>query len=699
MSLWEKIKKIISPPKPTPPSPTAGDSSSIYKGSQPAPKITPPASPPTVGSPPSGATRSGGGSSGGGSSRTPSQQMVDVTDTAQQTIQQQIQQQQSAPVQTASTSATQVRQIDSRTGKPIGTLTSAPTTKEKYKSSVEQSGYIRGSLGFLGTQIQEKIARGQTSAYKAGDSSAYYQGESFIKLGGYAPTTLYFTPVVGPTLLVGGGVEEIGTKAGRARILSGAESMEQAYGVPKAVGVTAGYGLNIASIGIGGKAFVSDINKLANLPKTSTQFIATEQRLTNIQGKPKIVTDVKFTSTQKNFFGDTRSIGVSKTSTNIIKTTDGGLQLGESVTFGATRKIAVKPLGGVAPYGKPTQFNIIAGSISKQGPIEVVRGTSQLQVTKTLEVGKTLSAGRGVAGKNIISAPLKGTRFQFGSGSISVPTGQEGMTLVKGKSFFVDAGKIQRTGTGTYQGVVLTPEKMVGGSRTIMIGGKTGSTPFTGLSQQAQQVAFQQTSAGLLPKVGTSIRVPFITTPQQIRTTSPTFQIQEPRTTQVVIQEPKQEQQFKTTQIVLPKIKTSTSTRTGSINIVGNVPRVEQTPRVTPITIPTPKIIPKTTGRLTTPTGYGTTPIPYVPVVPFIPLGFKLPRDVGNMGGLGKIKASRKYFYTPSIGALVKGTAFKVGKTSTRRFTGLEFRGAKESDAKLLKSFKLPTTKRRKKKK
>jgi hypothetical protein len=57
----------------------------------------------------------------------------------------------------------------------------------------------------------------------------------------------------------------------------------------------------------------------------------------------------------------------------------------------------------------------------------------------------------------------------------------------------------------------------------------------------------------------------------------------------------------------------------------------------------------------------------------------KLPFGTDSSGGLGKIKASRTYRYTPSFGALaLKGQKFKVGKTTSKRFTGLEYRGVTE---------------------
>jgi len=73
----------------------------------------------------------------------------------------------------------------------------------------------------------------------------------------------------------------------------------------------------------------------------------------------------------------------------------------------------------------------------------------------------------------------------------------------------------------------------------------------------------------------------------------------------------------------------------------------------------------------------------------------KLPFGADSSGGLGKIKASRTYRYTPSFGALaLKGQAFKVGALSTKKFTGLEFRG---STPKTTKTKKTTKSKRRKK--
>jgi len=82
---------------------------------------------------------------------------------------------------------------------------------------------------------------------------------------------------------------------------------------------------------------------------------------------------------------------------------------------------------------------------------------------------------------------------------------------------------------------------------------------------------------------------------------------------------------------------------------------------------------------------------------PLVPFPFLFPRPFGaDAGGrLGKIKASRTYRYTPSFGALaLKGQAFKVGALSTKKFTGLEFRGAKPKTTKTKKTTK---SKRRKK--
>jgi hypothetical protein len=116
--------------------------------------------------------------------------------------------------------------------------------------------------------------------------------------------------------------------------------------------------------------------------------------------------------------------------------------------------------------------------------------------------------------------------------------------------------------------------------------------------------------------------------------------------------------------------------------IITPIQQPRQDTRLTPITSPSPIGPSLRFGAFTPPT---------VPLTPFP--SFKFPRPFGADagGGLGKIRATRRFRYTPSFGALaLKGQAFKLGGFSTKRFTGLEFRGATPTS---------PTTTKKKKKK
>lgn len=100
-------------------------------------------------------------------------------------------------------------------------VTKAPTLGEKYKQAVQERGYIKGTLGFIGGEIGKQIDISQQKASRAGDKSAYYQSEGFINLGTQVGETApYFIPYVGESLLITGGAESIGrepTLLGKAK--------------------------------------------------------------------------------------------------------------------------------------------------------------------------------------------------------------------------------------------------------------------------------------------------------------------------------------------------------------------------------------------------------------------------------------------------------------------------------------------------
>jgi hypothetical protein len=619
----------------------AGDSSKLESGSTyQAPSgmqtVTATKSTPQTGIRPTTVSRGGGGGGGGSSTTTPA--------LSQETTLKQ------ALVITEKPAQPTTQPLPSR---PVSTYTAAPTLKEKYKEATSTEGFFRGTLSFLGSQASIKSEQGRSWLAQRGLTN--YDPRVSPIVGTTVKTGAYFVPVVGPTFLIGGGLEEVGTTAGRARITSGANIIEQTYGVPKVVGETVLYGANIASIGLGAFAFKGDINKLTPT-KTDTVFLGSQQSLVGVQGQPKIITEMRFRTTKTSIFGKSSQLGVSKTSTDILRTTEGSLQVGESVTFGTSRNIALDMFKGkIVTFGKPAQFNVIARSVS--GPGKVL----------STDVTKTITAGRGVAGRNIFSVPMKSAqKFQFASGSIA--RGGENI-FIKGFSLSKVQGATKFK-PSTFKGVILKPQSSYDGFTVISSPSGLSSKGAT-VFQQAQTASMQSTAgftniakpSAFMPKA-----IPF-TTPKQI-TEYQTKQLQSPLTIQV----PKEDVLLKQTSTIglfqIPK--TSTRSRTVTTPVTTQIPVVETNLMVGQIPIISPRIdiSPKSYGGLLAPR-IPTEPVTKVdtPIIPIVAFpSFNL--DLGRMPSRVYTK-KRKYKYTPSYEAF----AFNIrGKKPKGVETGFRVR-------------------------
>jgi len=157
-----------------------------------------------------------------------------------------------------------------------GELQPAPTIGERYRETAEREGYVKGTLSFVGSEVSNLVWRGQERAVrKYGGSYDPQMAELTGKTASIAP---YFIPYVGTGLLIAGGVEEIGTTAGRKRIAQQRESMiQEGYNPPFSTAVS--YGRPVAEIGLGLYGLKGEIRATQTrraLKSPQTEFIAKE---------------------------------------------------------------------------------------------------------------------------------------------------------------------------------------------------------------------------------------------------------------------------------------------------------------------------------------------------------------------------------------------------------------------------------------
>jgi len=242
--------------------------------------------------------------------------------------------------------------------------------------------------------------------------------------------------------------------------------------------------------------------------------------------------------------------------------------------------------------------------------------------------------------------------------------------------FKIDFGDVSSRGITKI--IRLPSSDSTGTGITIFKGGGT-KTPFSttfGTTAQQTQTGTQAFVGGMQSSLSQVSNTPASLT-SSTRTVATTFNLPKVRETQITTQTPRTSVSLtpKTTTKIssivasIPTSRTSTSlfqpTKQKFSSIV--IPRVEQLPKLTQK--PLQKLTPGLTGfnPPVSPPTFGTPSLNP-------PFGFFKPKlGTGSFGGLGNIKASRKYREATSFGvARLKG--FKVGELSTQRFTGLEAR-------------------------
>jgi len=140
-----------------------------------------------------------------------------------------------------------ITDINPVTGKPYGTVTPAPTTKERWEKATEGQKYLGGSLQFLSEEIGEVYEKSEQKKMKIPGYVPYQMDatKNLIKTSAtLAPLTI---PVVGEALFVGIGVEHLAAPGGRKEISEIGSVLEENYGIPKEMA----WALPIGEIGLG----------------------------------------------------------------------------------------------------------------------------------------------------------------------------------------------------------------------------------------------------------------------------------------------------------------------------------------------------------------------------------------------------------------------------------------------------------------
>lgn len=136
-------------------------------------------------------------------------------------------------------------------------ISAAPTTTEYFKKSIGEKGVIKGTLDFIGSGTRRLIVRKQFERAARDPTFELYQPQATGRLGGFvAEVAPYFVPILGPALLIGGGVEELITKGGRERR---EERKIQLMGEPGEVVGRTEEGLPIIGTGLFGRPVKSEI--------------------------------------------------------------------------------------------------------------------------------------------------------------------------------------------------------------------------------------------------------------------------------------------------------------------------------------------------------------------------------------------------------------------------------------------------------
>ena len=484
----------------------------------------------------------------------------------------------SGKIEPAAQQTPKVISINPQTNKPYGTIEPASTKREQYKKYTQEQGYLLGSLAYLGQKSSGFLS---SSKYSPVKDSGYQEEVGLLssKTIEYAP---YFSPA-GSYLMVGTAAENIALPSGRQRIDQTATILQEEKGWSSAITKPAIYASNIGIGILGAKGIKTDVNKLLKLPATETKVLGVTQQV----NKNKIITTTFTESDTKGLLGSKKTIGVSKTITD-IKKVNGKFKLGDSSTFGSFTKPKLNLARWKWEGGKIQEFNVLQRSIirdvGKKGSAYLSGGKGAVgkDIFGKTKVMKKISLRKGIVSKEIYT-PTKTKKFSFASaGGTFSPT--QKVSLVAGKTKLVEGGKLLRTGSGKQAGVIFRKSiKKHSGSSSSFIK-KLSKGDRTSLSQTFKQdVAFPkevlkstQATSSATAKYFQPSTSTFKATPAPTRQKTITRQVKISPSIKVMEKE-KQVIDSKIKQVPLAATKTRSSSRSGQRSL--QVLKTEQLPK------------------------------------------------------------------------------------------------------------------------
>lgn len=184
-------------------------------------------------------------------------------------------------------------------------ISAAPTTWEQLRTSQKEQGYVAGTLSFGAEKIRGTATQAE---YKLGitKGQSLFARETGEKVSTGLQVAPYFTPYVGPTLLIGQTGETLFLPSGQKRLITTSEQLSEKYNIPKPIATTGLIGLNIEGLYLGGRGVYKDFNKLLGYPKQSSNVFS-------------ITTNVK-QGAGNNLYADTEALGVVRTQKGLLST-------------------------------------------------------------------------------------------------------------------------------------------------------------------------------------------------------------------------------------------------------------------------------------------------------------------------------------------------------------------------------------------
>jgi len=539
-----------------------------------------------------------------------------------------------------------VQQINPQTNLPYGTLTPSLTIGQRFKDSTKNN-FFTGTLNFIGGEIVRPFDR--FSSYNVKNTPGYtnvFSGEQGKIISETAPKSLYFVPILGEGLMIGGGTEQV-IKA------------------PTLGGKLLGVGETALGLYSGGIR-LSNIKLNMNIKNAQTSFLSQEKPFASGNTQINVISKTKVGN--KDFFGFSRQL-----------VTDVPSNFGD-VKVGVTRGYVIKGNSPLTPIDLATTrvqpikagfASVDAGnSFLIKNTLVGSPGKGMLDFTP-IKFSKDIGPGTYTSGA--VKSVKTGDYIPFKVSGGSKPLADEGAFSFMGgtnpRKVLTDKGFTLRTNINIRGIIKQAPTK----SEDLFLGGLGGNTKTTSLNKFTSErtleiVGSQRATALDIAKTQTkspfgSIVSAFGGTLAGLQTqtkTSSAF-MTVPKTNQNLMVVPQTKETTKTTTLLLTIPKTKTETRTSTFTLS----KLDTATITTPGTKTGLITTPRTTGKLIT-GGFGFVPPTTVPFIPII--GFpriKMGLDFGF--GARKVGAKARRKYTPSYGALILGIK---GKAPTGTYKG-----------------------------